>query len=113
MMQTFRRSQEPEDRSLYTTSYFNLLNEYKNLTGELQGIAKYLDIRDKEPRYPGLRITYKHSTIFLPPKSHCDPTQYLYDDNLANKTLTAHRWINSYVKDVGCESGQKFRKGIR
>lgn len=113
VFQSLRRSQEPKDRSKYTTSYYNLLQEYKSLTKELPGVLEKLDIRENEQRYPGLRITYNYSTIFLPPKSHCDPTQYIYDDNLTNKTLVAHRWINSFEPDRGCESGQKFHKGVR
>ncbi|XP_063400495.1 voltage-dependent calcium channel subunit alpha-2/delta-2-like [Mytilus trossulus] len=108
-----RRSQEPKDRSSYTKSYYNLLQEYKNLMKELPDAVKNLDIRENEQRYPGLTITFNYSTIFLPPKSHCDPTQYIYDDNLAKKTLTAHKWINSFETDRGCEAGQKFHKGIR
>lgn len=80
---------------------------------ELPDAVKNLDIRENEQRYPELTISYKYSTIFLPPKSHCDPTQYIYDDNLTKKTLTAHKWINSFETDRGCEAGQKFHKGIR
>ncbi|XP_041357381.1 VWFA and cache domain-containing protein 1-like [Gigantopelta aegis] len=112
----FRRSQEPLDRSKYHQSYFNLLKEYNStlLRKELPGVYEEIDVRENESRYPGLRISYKYSTIFLPPKAWCDPTTYMYDDNLAQKTLDAHIWINSHQKDEGCEFGkQKFRKGVR
>ncbi|XP_067678444.1 voltage-dependent calcium channel subunit alpha-2/delta-2-like [Haliotis asinina] len=112
----FRRSQEPVDRSKYVESYFNLLKEYSSdlLREQLPLAYHELDVREKEKRYPGLRISYKYSTIFLAPKTWCDPTTYMYDDNLDKKTLDAHRWINSYQKDEGCDSGnQKFHKGVR
>ena len=84
------------------------------LRKELPGVYEEIDVRENESRYPGLRISYKYSTIFLPPKAWCDPTTYMYDDNLAQKTLDAHIWINSHQKDEGCEFGkQKFRKGVR
>ncbi|XP_050400585.1 voltage-dependent calcium channel subunit alpha-2/delta-2 [Patella vulgata] len=112
----FRRSQEPLDRSKYDESYYNLLKEYKGrlLKERFPGLWKKIDIRENERRYPGLRITYKHSTIFLAPKAHCDPTKYMYNDNLAMKTYEAHIWINGNQTDLGCESGkQKFNKGVR
>ncbi|ESO88121.1 hypothetical protein LOTGIDRAFT_165858 [Lottia gigantea] len=112
----FRRSQEPVDRSKYDESYYNLLKEYKGtlLREKLPGLWRKIDIRENEKLYPGLRITYKHSTIFLAPKTHCDPTKYMYNDNLAEKTYQAHMWINGKQPDLGCESGrQKFNKGVR
>ena len=46
--------------------------------------------------------------------SYCDPIEYIYDDNLDTKTEEAHKWINSYEEDVGCERGpQKFERGVR
>ena len=59
-------------------------------------------------------MTYKHSSIFLAPKCHCDSANYIYDDDLAQKTVDAHKWINSDEEDLGCEhSNQKYEKGIR
>lgn len=115
-LQEFRRSQEPVDRSSYTTSYYNLLKEYLNpvVKEEFPHAWEELVILENETqRYPGLTISYKHSTIFLAPKSHCDPIQYLYDDNLAKKTINAHRYMNSYETDVGCVGDQVYDKGIR
>ena len=77
------------------------------------GTFDYLEVKDKETKYPGLRVSYLHSSIFLAPKCHCDPNSYLYDDNLANKTVNAHHWINSVEPDTGCEGGSKYEKGIR
>ena len=71
-------------------------------------------MKENLPKYPGLRITDKYSTIFLAPMSYCDPIEYIYDDNLDTKTEEAHKWINSYEEDVGCERGpQKFERGVR
>lgn len=115
-LQEFRRSQEPVDRSSYTTSYYNLLKEYLNpvVKEEFPHAWEELEILENETqRYPGLTISYKHSTIFLAPKSHCDPIQYLYDDNLAKKTINAHRYMNSYETDDGCVGDQIYDKGIR
>ncbi|CAI9736897.1 Hypothetical predicted protein [Octopus vulgaris] len=112
----FRRSQEPSDRSKYGKSYYNLLIEYRSDLSrkQLPGVWEHLNVTENAPRYPGLRISYKFSTIFLPPMAHCDPTQYIYDDNLTQKTIDAHKWINSYDADLGCESlKQKFEKGVR
>lgn len=115
-LQEFRRSQEPVDRSSYTTSYYNLLKEYLNpvVKEEFPHAWEELEILENETqRYPGLTISYEHSTIFLAPKSHCDPIQYLYDDNLAKKTINAHRYMNSYETDDGCVGDQIYDKGIR
>lgn len=116
----FRRSQEPVDRSHYGPSYYNLLLEYKSELGRklLPGVWEHLNVTENAPYYPGLRISKKFSTIFLPPMSHCDPTQYIYDDDLSKKTVDAHLWINSHDPDHGCESEdknhkQKFEKGVR
>ena len=116
MFQKFLRSQEPEDRDKYTTSYFNLLKHYNSsLAREMLPNNTYeeIDVRENETRYPGLRITYKYSTIFLAPISYCDPIEYIYDENLDKKTVEAHKWINSFDPDEGCEKGQKFEKGVR
>ncbi|XP_069125986.1 LOW QUALITY PROTEIN: voltage-dependent calcium channel subunit alpha-2/delta-2-like [Argopecten irradians] len=113
----FRRSQEPTDRSKYPDSVFNLLKEYRgNKSRERLGnVAEEIEIKEAEEKYPGLRISYKHSTIFLPAKAYCDPISYLYDDDLEQKTIDAHEWINSKEPDnKSCgEPDQKFNKGIR
>ncbi|XP_070196192.1 voltage-dependent calcium channel subunit alpha-2/delta-2-like [Littorina saxatilis] len=112
----FRRSQEPEDRSKIGKSYYNLLEEYNStlMRQRLSGVFEEIDVRENDSRYPGLRISYKFSTIFLAPQSHCDPIKYMYNDSLAAKTVDAHLWINGYQEDLGCETGlQKFDKGVR
>lgn len=116
IFQVFRRSQEPDDRSKLDDSYYNLLAEYNSslLRKALPGVFEKIDVRETDSRYPGLRITYNHSTIFLAPQSHCDPIKYMYNDSLAAKTLDAHLWINGHQEDLGCETGlQKFDKGVR
>ncbi|XP_059149465.1 voltage-dependent calcium channel subunit alpha-2/delta-2-like [Physella acuta] len=114
----FRRSQEPVDRSKIGDSYYNLLKMYSSplLKEKLKGVYDMIDVRENDEKYPGLRVSYKHSTIFLAPQSHCDPIRYSYNDSLEEKTLEAHLWINGHDKDEGCEddnSGQMFNKGIR
>ncbi|KAL4236042.1 hypothetical protein ACF0H5_004428 [Mactra antiquata] len=113
----FLRSQEPMDRRKYKTSYFNLLKHYNSSYARQHlppGTYEEIEIKEHEEKYPGLRITYKYSTIFLAPMSYCDPIEYIYDDNLDKKTVEAHEWINSYDRDFGCDRGkQKFDKGVR
>ena len=102
---------------MYEKSYFNLLIEYNSTVAraELPGTFEYLQVKYDEPAYPELRVTYLHSSIFLAPKCHCDPNAYLLDDNLGNKTVDAHKWINSIKPDKGCGNGnnQKYEKGVR
>ncbi|BFY99384.1 hypothetical protein BsWGS_02424 [Bradybaena similaris] len=113
----FRRSQEPKNRSNIGESYFNLLKLYDSplLKEKLPDALKKLEVKDKEKKYPGLRVSYLHSTIFLAPQSHCDPIEYSYNDSLDKKTLDAHMWINGNQPDVGCDdrSGQLYNKGVR
>nr|KAI8754030.1 voltage-dependent calcium channel subunit alpha-2/delta-3-like [Biomphalaria glabrata] len=114
----FRRSQEPKNRSHIGVSYYNLLKMYNStlLREKLKGTFEAIDVRENDEKYPGLRVTYNHSTIFLAPQSHCDPIRYSYNDSLAEKTLDAHLWINGNEPDRGCDdddSEQMFNKGIR
>ena len=113
--QVFRRVQEPINKENYEKSYFNLLIEYdsKIARKKYNGTYEYLEVKEDEEKYPGLRVSYLHSSIFLAPKCHCDPNAYLYDDNLAQKTVDAHAWINSVDLDLGCDGTSKYEKGIR
>lgn len=115
LLQVFRRAQEPTDKTKYEKSYFNLLIEYNSELAreKLPGTFEYLKVYYNEPKYPGLRVSYLHSSIFLAPKCHCDPNFYFYDDDLAGKTVDAHLWINSVTPDLGCAGGRKYEKGIR
>ncbi|CAL1539791.1 unnamed protein product [Lymnaea stagnalis] len=114
----FRRSQEPKDRSNIGVSYYNLLKMYNTslLRDKLKGTFEVIEVKQNDEKYPGLRVSYKHSTIFLAPQSHCDPIRYSYNDSLEEKTLDAHLWINGKDPDVGCDddnTGQMYNKGIR
>ena len=113
--QIFRRAQEPKDKSNYDKSYFNLLIEYNSTHARstLPGTFEYLQVKENEKKYPGLRVSYLHSSIFLAPKCHCDANAYFYDDDLARKTVDAHWWINSADPDVGCDYNAKYEMGIR
>jgi hypothetical protein len=80
---------------------------------ELPGVIEYLKVYFNEKKYPGLRVSYLHSSIFLAPKCHCDPNAYFYDDDLARKTVDAHKYMNSADEDLGCDDGAKYNAGIR
>ncbi|ELU06451.1 hypothetical protein CAPTEDRAFT_215114 [Capitella teleta] len=111
----FRRAQQPQDLSSYGKSYFNLLVEYDSEVArrELPGVFEYLKVFYNEKKYPSLRVSYLHSSIFLAPKCHCDPNAYFYDDDLAQKTVDAHKYINGADADDGCDKGAKYNTGIR
>ncbi|KAK2155924.1 hypothetical protein LSH36_227g06072 [Paralvinella palmiformis] len=113
----FRRAQEPEDKANYEKSYFNLLIEYNSKIArqKFPGTFEYLQVKYNEKKYPGLRVSYLHSSIFLAPKCHCDPNAYFYDDDLAQKTVAAHRYINSDTPDYGCDQEKRSRyvKSVR
>ncbi|XP_067936801.1 voltage-dependent calcium channel subunit alpha-2/delta-1-like [Watersipora subatra] len=121
--QEYRRSKEPENKTVFQTmersSYYNLLIEYNRtvVRNRFPNVFPYLDVKYDDPKYPGLRVTYKHSSIFLAPKCHCDSVEYIFNDDLATKTVSAHEWINGNEPDVGCPDsskvGQKYEKGIR
>ena len=72
-----------------------------------------LQVKDNETKYSGLRVSYLHSSIFLAPKCHCDPNLYFYDQDLARKTIDAHKYINSITPDPGCDNNGKYEKGVR
>ena len=98
-------------------SYYNLLKEYNStlVQDKLPGVFEYLEVQENATKYPGLRVSIKFSTIFLPPMSHCNPIDYMYDDDLSKKTINAHTWINSYEPDLGCDANttQHYDKGVR
>ena len=74
----------------------------------------FFKVKDKESKYPGLRVSYLHSSIFLAPKCHCNPNKYFYNDDLAGKTVRAHKYINSVERDVGCaKEGMGYVEGVR
>ena len=65
----------------------------------------------------GLRVSYPFSSIFFAPKVYCDQNSYFYDDDLSNKTVDAHKYINSHILnkkffDLGCDFS-KYKKGTR
>lgn len=112
----FRRAQEPKDKGAYEKSYFNLLIEYNSTQARhtLPGTFEYLQVKENEKKYPRLRVSYLHSSIFLAPKCYCDANAYFYDDDLAQKTVDAHIYINSVGKDLGCDDDTaKYVKGVR
>ncbi|XP_064625749.1 voltage-dependent calcium channel subunit alpha-2/delta-2-like isoform X2 [Lineus longissimus] len=108
----FRRSQAPKNRN--KTSYFNLLIEYNSTKGRkaLPQEFENMEVLFNDIKYPSLRVTYLYSSIFLAPKCHCDPNKYFFDDDLAQKTIDAHRYINGIDPDIGCKAGGKYERGI-
>ncbi|XP_070555607.1 voltage-dependent calcium channel subunit alpha-2/delta-2-like [Ptychodera flava] len=114
---TFRRTHEPDDtlRKKLPVSYFNLLIEYDSPLGRsvLPEVYEELDVKTKERKYPGLRVSYKHSSFMLAPKCYCDPNSYLFDEDLANKTVTAHLFMNGNDTAKDCTEGSIFEKNIR
>ncbi len=66
--------------------------------GEFEKIEVFHD----EPKYPDLRVSYLYSSFFFAPRCYCDPNSYLVDDDLAKKTVDAHKFVNSEEEDVGC-----------
>lgn len=107
--------------SKYTYSYFNLLIEYNSSKArkELPGEFETLQVKTNETKYPGLRVSYPFSSIFFAPNVYCDPNSYFYDDDLASKTVDAHKYINSHIMnrsfvDLGCDYKKyKYKKGTR
>ena len=101
-------------------SYFNLLIEYNSTTArkEFPDEFEILEVKINEAKYPGLRVSYPFSSIFFAPNVYCDPNSYFYDDDLAAKTVDAHKYINSHIldkafKDLGCDFDSKYKKGTR
>lgn len=111
----YRAVEEPVDRTPYDKSYFNLLAEYNSSIArkELPGVYEYLQVFFDEPKYPRLFVSYLHSSIFLAPRCYCDPVQYFYDDDLEWKTVDAHKYLNGFDPDVGCEDGARYERGVR
>ena len=72
-----------------------------------------MQVKENERRFPGLRVSYLHSSIFLAPKCHCDPNAYFFNDDLAQKTVDAHLYINGVDEDLGCDLGGAYIKGLR
>lgn len=119
-LKSFREIIEPSDLSKYTKSYFNLLIEYNSTKArkELPGEFETLQVKTNETKYPGLRVSYPFSSIFFAPNVYCDPNSYFYDDDLASKTIDAHKYINSHIMkksfvDLGCDANSKYKKGTR
>ncbi|XP_071499643.1 voltage-dependent calcium channel subunit alpha-2/delta-3-like [Diadema antillarum] len=111
----FRRLAEPPDRSRYNTSYFNLLIEYNSTLArqDLPGLIDEIEVYYDEPKYPKLRVSYKYSSIRFAPKCYCNPNDFLFDDDLAKKTVRAHKFFNGNETDLGCTEGGYFEKNTR
>ncbi|OWA52215.1 putative Voltage-dependent calcium channel subunit alpha-2/delta-2 [Hypsibius exemplaris] len=113
--QIYRRAQEPQDYRHNTTSFWNLLIEYNSTLArdKLPGVYEHLEVRYNDSKYPLLTVSEKHSSIFFAPKCHCDPNKYFFDEELDDKTVHAHKYINLDEPDAGCDGGGQYEKGLR
>ncbi|XP_033124937.1 voltage-dependent calcium channel subunit alpha-2/delta-1-like [Anneissia japonica] len=114
---TFRRSNEPQDKSSLPMSVFNILTEYNSplakerLNKNGSDLYKEMEIKYDEPKYKGLTVTYKHSSVKFAPKCYCNPNKFIFDDDLAMKTVMAHEFMNG-DDNPGCPNGT-FEKNIK
>ncbi|KAJ8032799.1 Voltage-dependent calcium channel subunit alpha-2/delta-2 [Holothuria leucospilota] len=113
--QSLRRAVEPENKTNFSTSYFNLLIEYSRPSAreKLPGEFEKLDVKEDEEKYPNLRVSYLWSSFRLAPKCYCNPNEFLTSDDLTTKTIRAHKFMNSDEPDAGCEKGGWFEKNTR
>ncbi|XP_002735490.2 VWFA and cache domain-containing protein 1-like [Saccoglossus kowalevskii] len=112
----FRRTHEPEEslRKTLPTSIFNLIIKYDSELArqKLPGLFEKMKVEYNLPKYPQLRVTYLHSSFMLAPKCYCDPNSYLFDEDLANKTVTAHLFMNGNETAKDCPNSI-YEKNIR
>ncbi|CAF0843774.1 unnamed protein product [Adineta ricciae] len=116
----FREVRQPKDLSTYEESFFNLLIEYNSSKGRevLPGKFEHMQVKINDPKYKDLRVSYLYSSIMLAPRVYCDPSEYFYNDDLAQKTINAHIYINQRgdpnENDKGCgEAKVMFHENTR
>ncbi|KAL3318708.1 hypothetical protein Ciccas_002628 [Cichlidogyrus casuarinus] len=114
----YRELEEPENWDSENKSYYNLLIEYKSneVMQKYPKVFDLLEVKTEEKKYKGLRVSHKYSSIFFSPQCYCDPNEYIFDDNLAKKTLNAHEYMNKLGNmrgDKGCDEGSQYEKGTR
>ncbi|VEL08167.1 unnamed protein product [Protopolystoma xenopodis] len=99
-MRVHRRLEEPDlgQDTQAKESFFNLLVEYNSdkLRREFPNHFKQLSVRFNETGYTNLRITQVHSSVFFAPQCYCDPARYFFNDDLAQRTLDAHNYMNPH-----------------
>ncbi|CAF1210710.1 unnamed protein product, partial [Didymodactylos carnosus] len=126
----FREVRQPKNLLLYDESFFNLLIEYNSTKGRenLKGKFEHMQVKINDTKYQNLRVSYLYSSIMLAPRVYCDPSEYFYNDDLAQKTIDAHIYINYHlynnqtnnnnnnitVDDIGCrQNNSKFHENTR
>ncbi|CAF5144461.1 unnamed protein product, partial [Rotaria magnacalcarata] len=108
----FREVRQPKNLSMYDESFFNLLIEYNSTKARhvLPGKFEHMQVKINDPKYNDVRVSYLYSSIMLAPRVYCDPSEYFYNDDLAQKTINAHIYINQRSNhsddDKGCS--QKY-----
>ncbi|CAF2409931.1 unnamed protein product [Rotaria sp. Silwood2] len=104
----FREVRQPKNLSMYDESFFNLLIEYNSTKARkfLPGKFEHMQVKINDPKYNDVRVSYLYSSIMLAPRVYCDPSEYFYNDDLAQKTINAHIYINQRDNksddDKGC-----------
>ncbi|CAF0942065.1 unnamed protein product [Adineta steineri] len=105
----FREVRQPKNLSKYDESFFNLLIEYNSTKARenLPGKFEHMQVKINDPKYKDVRVSYLYSSIMLAPRVYCDPSEYFYNDDLAQKTINAHIYINQRgdpsENDIGCK----------
>jgi hypothetical protein len=77
-----------------------------------------MQVKINDPKYNDVRVSYLYSSIMLAPRVYCDPSEYFYNDDLAQKTINAHIYINQREKnnddDKGCsQKNATFHENTR
>ena len=75
-------------------------------------------VKINDPKYSDVRVSYLYSSIMIAPRVYCDPSEYFYNDDLAQKTIDAHLYINQYENtdddEKGCsQKNAKFHENTR
>jgi hypothetical protein len=116
----FREVRQPKNLSKYDESFFNLLIEYNSTKARevLPGKFEHMHVKINDPKYNDVRVSYLYSSIMLAPRVYCDPSEYFYNDDLAQKTINAHIYINQRGNpndnDKGCsQKNATFHENTR
>lgn len=116
----FREVRQPRNLSNYDESFFNLLIEYNSTKAReiLPGKFEHMQIQINDKKYKDVRVSYLYSSIMLAPRVYCDPSEYFYNDDLAQKTINAHIYINQRSTnnddDKGCsQKNTTFHENTR
>jgi voltage-dependent calcium channel alpha-2/delta-3 len=62
-------------------------------------------VKINDSKYNDVRVSYLYSSIMIAPRAYCDPSEYFYNDDLAQKTIDAHIYINQHERNGSHEKG--------